>query len=1527
MEPPYGLGIQKTTQFTPEVRGVLNDYFEASMADKIEDVYFNTEKYIDEVLSNPARFGPRDGEVTQLTPQNVRYTMMKTLILENIEYHAELVGFYRDIRQATGHDIGYLAVDSRLFPFSAQNTGIFYAPAILSDHRVSDDATGRIPIDFYEIIIVTDMGEFKITDDIPPDAVVEDYKIEYKDMFYNSMLYRTYVGYSGKDLGGQGGIPVVNMQGYDIMPAWNMKNFRIVYRTTFWNPESDADLTSRTWQAVSYEQAMYYSEQEIGTVLDPAYGVFYGVTMIQYYDGAFVNGTVETESGLPAPNILVTVHDEYGIPHDSTYTDENGRYSVLGPFGNLSIIISTGGSLNPMTMTEQTKVETIPLNLTYEQAMRKKDYEIEIPTIFVSSGSVSGRVFLDVDGDSIFASGKDEPFAGAEVTITNQTYNITETQTAAAGGAYSFDNLIPGTYNISAVYKGERVQDSEVVIGITSATKDLFQISGEIKGAVRYPGGGIAEGVRVTINSQLLDTPINVYTDNGGLFEVGGLRPGEYSFSAAADQYFYPEQEVMIGQNATIQKNFELSRGFSISGTVTRDGVAVPNANIRFLDRASGKSWTATSVSNGTFQTNLPYAEYEASCRYVVSNQAYLDIKYASPLSNPGVLNMELQPAVRISGRTRVQNENNTPIPAAITLTKGEITITTTSNGTGHYVVELLPGQWSLHAQSRDGGQAIAALQNMQFFNTRSQDIIMSNASQYNVLVSSSGRDGIQGDEVHGAKMTVTGGGFTSVARADISGSFTFFLPDSFEYVISANAYGYTEANTNLRTDGNVTEISIGYTNITLSGQLDTLAHPADQGSLIFTGSGGHTIEVAPNATGYYSASLWPDQYTISLEYNVSPDTQLMLSERVLLGPGYPPVIQDLFASVAYEFTGFFENYQDSDGQMRLHVYDEQGERMQPEQAIGEDSQFSFYLPTGDVFVRIFNEEGTRGATAKLSVAAPFEQNITLQETAWFVGNLTKGAQDKYTIPIPVLFKDETNQGLVKVTSDPSGMFRLLAISDQRYTVTVNFTPEVPIDGVYKNLAYNMALQRPQSKDIILTATPLTANVVGQVTADGVSHPATLDFISQGGTAVTNRGIVANATGHYNVALTPGSYLLHATSPTHSSFMGVEIPSSSVKQDEYSLPVSVSPGFEIRGLTAYTNLSQVTKSPASEDLVITREGFTLKLETDIDGRYSVFLPPGPYSLTIDVTESEFGITNTYRVTESTVITDADSVVDLAMVRQPKYASTSTYLGGDITLNPGQSTTINVVIKNDGNMDDRIKMSGTPSDWVFSFTPSEFNLPFRSNRTVQVTITAPENARSDHEAVRITATSNHSAASTSSATIPIIVPQTFSFSSATVPDVKMWDGTLYRRDFTINNTGNGPETYTIRVLNSNEVSSAGWKVEIVGAGVTSNETSGEFFVTVTKGLVTLTARAESTAETPSPVDMVLTIISDQSSQQQITLSLDGPVLGIGDIDAEGAAITEVTGGPSALVVFVIVLGALLAIMLLFGRQKKGRKRRR
>src|SRR5439155_320861 len=198
--------------------------------DVFESVFLHPADYISIVQSDPVRYGVWAAD---MQASNAVYVFLTTLIAQHLDANA-VASLYHAVRDATGWDIGYFAVDSRLFPINVQNTGIFYAPVKLSDHRVIQLPDGRVlPVDFFQILGTTATSTTPVPiQNLPPSAQVQSTTIRYLPAFYNSMFYRSYIGYSPTDVGqpNETGIPGFTqaLQSFPPAPAWNLAHFRVL---------------------------------------------------------------------------------------------------------------------------------------------------------------------------------------------------------------------------------------------------------------------------------------------------------------------------------------------------------------------------------------------------------------------------------------------------------------------------------------------------------------------------------------------------------------------------------------------------------------------------------------------------------------------------------------------------------------------------------------------------------------------------------------------------------------------------------------------------------------------------------------------------------------------------------------------------------------------------------------------------------------------------------------------------------------------------------------------------------------------------------------------------------------------------------------------------------------------------------------------------------------------------------------------------------------------------------------------------
>ncbi|WP_455391720.1 STT3 domain-containing protein, partial [[Eubacterium] cellulosolvens] len=396
-------------EFAPVVRNLIIEFYDDGnqtdhpIYDRIDYLYGIEEesasaqqKLIKEVDNNPQKYG----KLTDIKIRNAKYAAVRQ-ILES-KGTAHVVAFLSELNKVTGKDIRYFAVDTRLFPFHAQNTGIFYAPIKLADRDITDY------ISYYAKVEVRDntQADWRLYSDkpIPTDEIADEidlndivethgqqnvriikYYIKYTDDFYNSMFYKCYIGYTYKDIYGYEqpdlreeanvgvyGAEVPGLYGDLVnqqpMQGWNMSHFRLVYRTAYWTPHNQTELQKlsrldreRSWEAMSELEAISRirklegdgkDNDNNGEVDDRGEGGTWspshtggGVFFLKYYHGAIIRGKVVADSvnKTPIQGVRVSVYDEFGIPHGSVFTDAHGNYNLTAPFGNVVILASKDG--------------------------------------------------------------------------------------------------------------------------------------------------------------------------------------------------------------------------------------------------------------------------------------------------------------------------------------------------------------------------------------------------------------------------------------------------------------------------------------------------------------------------------------------------------------------------------------------------------------------------------------------------------------------------------------------------------------------------------------------------------------------------------------------------------------------------------------------------------------------------------------------------------------------------------------------------------------------------------------------------------------------------------------------------------------------------------------------------------------------------------------------------------------------------------------------------------------------------------
>ncbi len=200
-----------------------------------------------------------------------------------------------------------------------------------------------------------------------------------------------------------------------------------------------------------------------------------------------------------------------------------------------------------------------------------------------TTGTISGAVT-----DSATSA----PISGATVTIVGGASTTTN-----ASGAYTFSNVTPGTYSLTASaagYNGGTNNGVSVTAGATT-TSDFALVAlppttGTIAGTVTNSvTSAPISGATVTIVGGASTT-----TNASGAYSIGNVSPGTYDVTASANGFTSATNTgVSVTAGATTTSNFALA-----PNAVANTGFAAPTANAAVTSSAGDNNGYQTSPTN-----------------------------------------------------------------------------------------------------------------------------------------------------------------------------------------------------------------------------------------------------------------------------------------------------------------------------------------------------------------------------------------------------------------------------------------------------------------------------------------------------------------------------------------------------------------------------------------------------------------------------------------------------------------------------------------------------------------------------------------------------------------------------------------------------------------------------------------------------------------------------------------------------------------------------------------------------------------
>ena len=682
-----------------------------------EPIYEEYHKYFKEGVNTDNLF------VGSQWYQNALYHDMVDLVIKNNETaltDEEITRFYHDMQEESGYSIRYYGVEGydkdifNIFAFlSDKSLVMLQAP---EDEFVSVyfdgqkyRADGSVERTYSEEPLETYL---EMTDEEKGYTQVTRTYQKYKDAYFDTMFYKTYIG--PYDIDQETGEKTTWQNRY--IPCINMKHFYAEYISDVTNPS-----------------------------LQYRYNGHAGVVISKYYEGAHITGSISFNNESKDDLTVAVIKDldyfeglSIPISHDEANTDSDGNFSVIAGEGiylqirkNLG---QTGFIVKNITFDGDTNSEYEPIS--DDDAMRKDGSNYErILDILIDPASLEGRVYEDTNEDGKFNKSVDTPLSGITVSLAEIT-NINEDNSFDTGDSYQLTTNENGYYNKTGLYPGIYrvifydadgyildVTDKRINEG-NNTHNVIKRKPGDIKGTIyydenlndEYDSGEEIDQATVTLsfnNKEIKNTTVG--SDGSYEFksltagwESGGTNINEYAIKAYKSPDYTFEGKVFVKENST--KNFNISMNLvtvTVSGETLYSGNALGEVSIEFdvnesVELNTAESGSTTTDVNGSYDIDLQPGLYNVTLTKSITQGSEETVAYEGfdtlvLTKGQGASTKDFtleKKTVTVSGKVsydgnNIENVTVNFLPVNFTLDINSATVL--SDEEGSYSVELMP--------------------------------------------------------------------------------------------------------------------------------------------------------------------------------------------------------------------------------------------------------------------------------------------------------------------------------------------------------------------------------------------------------------------------------------------------------------------------------------------------------------------------------------------------------------------------------------------------------------------------------------------------------------------------------------------------------------------------------------------------------------------------------------------------------------------------------------------------------------------
>jgi dolichyl-diphosphooligosaccharide--protein glycosyltransferase len=1486
---------------------------------ELHTLMVNTSLDVPLVIAHPERYLPVSA--SNLDPTNAMYMATSWFLADSFPISG-VSQVYNDIQAYTGWSIRYAMVDSRLFPFSGSNTGIFYAPADLTDRVIG---SGGVPSTFFNVTVVGSNGITYPLGQSPASVQIASYNINYFAPFYDTMLYHIYMGYNGTDISQGAGIPGLtgSLTNYNPEPGWMLQHFQVVYRTAYYCPYSNPNSHPNCYSATNLPTADADAQRYNGSADTSASSYFSGgEAMLEYYAGQPLLGTVQLPDGKAVPGARVTVYDSWGIPHMTTTTGADGSFQLLMPPGNVTVNVTTG-AFDALSQADTTNLAT--LHYTVSPVYAQSDTPVPIvQQVTLRSGSINGFVYLNAANNTTYNPQLDHVLPGAQVHIAGPG-SISENATTDPSGAFVLSDLPPGVYQFSVNFQDRTYNQTEVYLSPGQVANQTVGIpAGLITGTVQAPLGYTASGATVTVDSaQGVVTTITA--DAKGNFTIQNLPPGNYTALArvAAQELASPSVAFSVSTaGGSTAINLTMSRVVTVSLTVLQNGAPVGGFPVRFSPVLSPQAYSTTgnsthtptvnstaylTAANGSLTASVPVGNYTVYGAGLIGTGLYAGFESAYLTNVAPSLTLAplvLSPGYTVQGYTPPPGGGYDPntIIISVYTPRGDV-LTAHDNISGNWMLVLPAGVYGLSATlpSSTAGGVNAAMTSLTVPSSGTVDLTLGPAIVFTTRVGAM-ENGSSSSlyPAAGALVSLTaenGQGFIS-ALTDANGSLALVYPSmlsnpNFLYCLNVTAPGFEPfGQCGLRPPQLPTFETIPLTltpisfNLTINGlpyglpvTINVSASAAPASTVHLTGGPTFSTQLVP---GSYEVTGWaqlprgqgvlrlPSPIPINLPFGFSSENLTLTLFRQVGTTGVLRLPSGLSASaVSVHLTspGLSQNL------------------------------------TGTAFTSYFlASPGTYTLLASATVGNTTYANLTTVSV-----NSTGAVSPAIDLQIPggllqgVVLTGAgqlLNQTVLLNLTTPSGLSLSVPVIHGAFTAdlptglvvtpSLNITIPTPAGNVTRYTTYTI----PPGTSCPVTANSSTCTITltGRALLSGIEGTVHFGSYTGGlnGTAtflgpLPSQQLVSVpvSSSGFSVSVMPGEYDVYVTTGPPGAVLGTVAQVVIPYAPNYALPLTLSHTW-VDSLTLLAGASHSASSATLTFSSATGTTFTYP-SVALNSPLDLALPVGVWTFTANSTARPYGPEALTSASATVALMAGNAATRLTLVPAWIHQVSFSIVGANSATVPGGGeASFSFVLHNLGNLPYTVHLQGSPSSWTFNFTPQNLSLgvdPSNSTVTGEVVIHVPVGTLVAHEPVVLEAlTPDGNAVGVVSPSPTVNVLPSYQLRMGGSPNLGTAAPTESVVSFWVLNPGNVPVSVSLGVSNLAQLRSISWNA-VIEQGTTP--VSGP--VSIAAGTnssyeVRLTA-PPNTAILPGNVTVVATVLNGSGA---ITLSttLAIPQLSIG-----------------------------------------------